>query len=134
MFSPDTTVHASVATRNPRRRQRTSSEDSVALRHNPKRLRRTGITKETFQPPPSKQLNGCVDRAEDAPAANGHPIHAAGQRHASVDTTSLAIRHRSTKKADREKRSGKSDGTIELVYLLQQFQFPGADLDSLDEE
>ena len=119
MFSPDTTVHAGVGTRNPRRRQRTSSEDSVALRHNPKRPRRSGLTKETFQPLPSKQVNGYVDHGEDAPAANGHALPAAGQRRASADTTSLAIRHRGTKKADREKRSGKTDGTIELVCLLQ---------------
>ena len=117
MFSPDTTVHASVATRNPRRRQRTSSEDSVALKHNPKRLRRSGLTKETFQPLPSKHVNGCVDHAEDAPAANGHAVNAPGQRYASVDPTNLAIRNRGPKKADREKRSSKNDGAIELVRL-----------------
>jgi len=119
MFSPDATVHPSVGTRNPRRRQRTSSEDSVAIKHNPKRLRRSGLTQETFQPPPSKQVNGYVDHVEDPPAANGHATHPTGQRHASVDTTSLAIRNRGIKKADREKRSIKTDGSIELVYLFE---------------
>jgi len=36
-----------------------------------------------------------------------------------VDTTSLAIRNRGIKKADREKRSNKTDGSIELVYLFE---------------
>ncbi len=117
MFSLDATVHASAAIRNPRRRQRTSSDDSVAVRHNPKRLRRSGLTQETFQPPPNKQVNGYVDHIEDAPTTNGHVVSASGQRHASVDTTSLAIRHRGVKKAEREKRNSKTDGTIELVRL-----------------
>lgn len=118
MFSPDATVHISVGTRNPRRRQRTSSDDSVAIKHNPKRIRRSGLTQETFQPPPVKLVNGYVDHVVDPPAANGHITHATGQRHASVDTTSLAIRNRGIKKADREKRSSKTDETIELVNLF----------------
>ena len=115
MFSPDATIQASAAIRNPRRRQRTSSDDSVAVRHNPKRLRRSGLTQETFQPPPNKQVNGYVDHIDETPTTNGHAVSAPGQRHASVDTTSLAIRHRGVKKAEREKRNSQTDETIELV-------------------
>ncbi len=115
MFSPDAAVPAGVAARNPRRRQRTSSEDSVAIRHNPKRIRRSVLDSEIFQDPKKPKLNGHVDHDEEAPFTNGHAKEPSSQRHESVDGTNLAIRHRGVKKADREKRTNKNDGTIELA-------------------
>ena len=115
MFSPDAAVPASVAARNPRRRQRTGSDDSVALRHNTKRIRRSGLTAETFQPLATTKTNGHIAHVAEETFTNGHAKEPANIRHASVDTTSLAIRHRGVKKAERERRTGKNDGSIELA-------------------
>ena len=124
MFSPDVSVHASVATRNPRRRQRTGSDDSVATRHNPKRLRRSGLAFDTFEPP-SKKTNGDINHFDEVPLANGHANNDRSERLASADTMTLAIRHRGFKKADREKRSSKIDGSTVLVgyipFLVWQY-------------
>ncbi|CAD6592336.1 MAG: hypothetical protein ASARMPREDX12_005991 [Alectoria sarmentosa] len=109
MFSPDAAVPASVAARNPRRRQRTGSDDSLALRHNPKRIRRSGLTSETFQPPDSINVNGHIPLVGEEAFTNGHAKKPTNARHAIVDTTSLAIRHRGAKKADRERRMSKND-------------------------
>ncbi len=127
MFSPDAAVPASVAARNPRRRQRTGSDDSVALRRNPKRIRRSGLTSETFQPPDSTKVNGHVGHVEEEAFTNGHAKEPANLRHASVDTTSLAIRHRGVKKADRERRTSKNDGSIELASHPAAEVLQGAD-------
>jgi len=110
---------ASVAARNPRRRQRTGSDDSVALRHN-----RSGLTSDTFQPLDTRKQNGYIELVQEEPIANGHAKESGKQRHASVAAPSLAIRHRGVKKADREKRANKDDGTTELVcdYKLKQCQ------------
>jgi len=115
MFSPDAAVPANVAARNPRRRQRTSSEDSVAIRHNPKRIRRSVLNLEIYTDPALPELNGHIDLEEEVPFVNGHAKEYASQRHESVDTTSLAIRYRGVKKADRQRRTSKNDGTIELA-------------------
>lgn len=115
MFSPDVTVHAGTATRNPRRRQRTGSEDSVALRQNPKRLRRSRLSSETFQPPAIKQVNGYTDHGDGSSVANGCPQHVTSIQHASVDTASLAIRHRGPKQLDKERKGSRANGSIELV-------------------
>ncbi len=127
MFSPDAAVPASVAARNPRRRQRTGSDDSVALRRNPKRIRRSGLTSETFQPPDSTKVNGHAGHVEEEAFTNGHAKEPANLRHASVDTTSLAIRHRGVKKADRERRTSKNDGSIELASHPAAEVLQGAD-------
>lgn len=115
MFSPDAVVPTSLAGRNPRRRQRTSSEDSVAIRHNPKRVRRSVLNPETFKDPAASKLNGYLDHDEEAPHTNGHAKEPGSQRHESADTTGLAIRHRGVKKVDREKRAKKDVGTVELA-------------------
>ena len=115
MFAPDAAVPASVVARNPRRRQRTSSDDSVALRHNPKRIRRSALTTETFQDPDTVTTNGHVGPVEDHPLANGHAKGPGSQHHGNADATSLAIRHRGVKKADRERRTSRNDGGIELA-------------------
>lgn len=115
MFSPDAAVPASVAARNPRRRQRTGSDDAAALRHNAKRIRRSVLTSETFQPQSVEKVNGNSAHVTEETFTNGHAKEPGNLRHASVDNTSLAIRHRGVKKADRERRTVKNDGSIELV-------------------
>ena len=117
MFSPDAVGPASVTGRNPRRRQRTGSDDSVALRHNAKRVRRSGLSSETFQPPAVTKLNGHFPHVAEETLTNGHAKEPTNLRHASVDTANLAIRHRGVKKADRERRTSKNDGSIELASL-----------------
>lgn len=135
MFSPDVNPYASTSTRNPRRRQRTGSDDSAILRQNPKRLRRSGLTSDTFIPPPSKKLNGYVHtETVPPPFANGHVPDPRSQRDASVDTASLAIRNRGPKKGEREKRSNKSDGSIELVRHIVLRHFLLLLLTSLDSD
>ncbi|KAK4696268.1 hypothetical protein P7C71_g1625, partial [Lecanoromycetidae sp. Uapishka_2] len=124
MFSPDAAVPSSMGARNPRRRQRTSSEDSVAIGHNPKRVRRSVLNPDTFKDPATSKLNGHIHHDEEAPYTNGHAKEPESHRHENVDTTSLAIRHKGVKKAEREKRSNKNDGTIELTknenYVVNQ--------------
>ena len=127
MFSPDAAVPASVAARNPRRRQRTGSDDSLALRPNPKRIRRSGLTSETFQPPDTTNVNGRIPHVAEEVFTNGHAKKPTNVRHASVDTTSLAIRHRGVKKVDRERRTSKNDGSIELASYLAVEALQGAD-------
>ena len=136
MFSPDAAVPASLAARNPRRRQRTSSDDSVAFRHNPKRIRRSALTSETFQDPDTAKTNGHVGLVEEEPLANGHAKEPGSQQHGSVDSTSLAIRHRGVKKADRERRMSKNDGSIELASDpgLRNMAYPALTSASPDQE
>ncbi|KAL8797380.1 MAG: hypothetical protein Q9195_000535 [Heterodermia aff. obscurata] len=110
MFSPEATVPASLVSRNTKRRQRNPSDDSVALRHNPKRLRRSGINADTFEPPPPK-TNGHVKHAQNVPYANGH-ADGSSQRDAASDTASLAIRNLASRKPQREKRGSRNEGTV----------------------
>lgn len=115
MFSIDANPIASGSARNPRRRQRTGSVDSSVQRHSPKRLRRSGLSSETFVPPSQKDINGYPNHLGGVPAANGHATNPKGRRDVSVDTASLAIRDRGSKKTERDKRGGRSEGGIELV-------------------
>ena len=115
MFSIDANPIHGVSARNPRRRQRAGSDDSTVHRHSPKRLRRSRLSSETSVPPPGKFTNGYANHIDGVPTANGHATEPQGRRDASVDTTSLAIRDRASKKIEREKRGGRSEGSIELV-------------------
>lgn len=115
MFSIDSNLVPNVPARNPRRRQRAGSDDSTVHRQSPKRLRRSGLSSATSLPPPGKFINGYTNHAEGVPAANGHATDPKRRRDASVDTTTLAIRDRGSKKIEREKRGGRSEGSIELV-------------------
>ena len=114
MFSPDAAVPASVAARNPRRRQRTGSEDSIALKHSPKRIRRSKLTSETYRDPELPKLNGHVNQ-DKAPLTNGHAKEPGSQPYEDHDTKDLAIRHRGVRKVDRERRLSKHDGRVELA-------------------
>ena len=133
MFSIDANPNASVsAARNPRRRQRTGSDDSLTHRQNPKRLRRTRIASETFVPPSEKNLNGHTDHVDSIPAVNGHATGPAGHRDSSMDTASLVIRERGSKKVERGRRGGRSEGSVELVSPhLSQPACSGYDDDSV---
>ncbi|KAL8727406.1 MAG: hypothetical protein Q9166_006078 [cf. Caloplaca sp. 2 TL-2023] len=114
MFS-NTTVSASTALRNPRRRQRTSSDDSVAVRQLPKRLKRSGLTAQTFRPLTNQSPNGHLNHDEASPAANGYIRDAESQSPAGRDNTSLAIRNRGGRKPERDRRSNRGDGSVELT-------------------
>ncbi|KAL8853210.1 MAG: hypothetical protein Q9221_001944 [Calogaya cf. arnoldii] len=113
MFS-NPTVPASTALRNPRRRQRTGSDDSVAVRQLPKRLKRSALTTETFQPL-HQSPNGHLLKNEASPAFNGHLRDQGSESSAGGENTSLAIRNRNSRKPEREKRSNRGDGSIELT-------------------
>ena len=133
MFSPDASVHGSVATRNPRRRQRTGSDDSIAFRQNPKRLKRSLLGPDTFEAPIAKQANGHSQYTNGKPALNGHLLGERNHRDVSVDTTSLAIRGRGGKRVDREKRGGRNHEGVVLVGYKSTRKFVLSQ-DSADEE
>lgn len=116
MPPPAANVPTSHALRNPKRRQRNASEDSAAFRHNPKRLRRSEVTDNTFEPPDSVKTNGHVKTQNNSPLANGH-ANSSKQRDASSDTASLVIRNRGLKKVERGKKGSKEEGTVLVGHV-----------------
>ncbi|KAL8702196.1 MAG: hypothetical protein Q9224_000111 [Gallowayella concinna] len=114
MFS-NPPVSASTASRNPRRRQRTGSDDSVAIRQLPKRLKRSGLTAETFKSPINYSANGHLHDNEALPAVNGSLRDTRSQSPAGGENTSLAIRNRGGKRSERERKSNRSSGNVELT-------------------
>ena len=114
MFSPDAAVPSSGPARNPRRRQR--SDDSVAIRRDPKRLRRSQLTPETFQDPETTHTNGHIGHVEDEHLTNGHAKEPRSQSRG-VDAANLAIRHKGVKKAERGRRTSRNDGSIQLASV-----------------
>ncbi|KAL8818286.1 MAG: hypothetical protein Q9223_003041 [Gallowayella weberi] len=114
MFS-NTSLPASTTSRNPRRRQRTGSDDSVAVRQPPKRLKRSGLTAETFKPPVTYSANGHRNKAEASPAVNGYVRDTRSQSPAGRENTSLAIRNRGGRRSERERKSDRSSGNVELT-------------------
>lgn len=116
MSSPEV-APANVAARNPRRRQRNTTEDSVINRQPAKRIRRAGLTSDTFKVPTSSQATEHSALGGEGSQTNGHVPERNIHRHDNIDSSSLAIRHKGLKKAERERRSSKSDGSIELVNL-----------------
>ena len=115
MFSPDTNPYASLSLLNPRRRQRTTSEESVGFQHKPKRLRRTGLSSETFKPLADQKTNGYINHLESSPGTNGHVVEPRNQRHISVDTTSLSIRSKEASNTERGRKVARNQGSTELV-------------------
>ena len=109
MPSPAVNIQPAQSSRNPKRRQRNTSEDSLALRHNPKRLRRSGLTSETFEPPESAKANGHVKDQNSLSHVNGH---ASNQRDAASDTASLAIRNRRSDKVEKRRGGSREEGTV----------------------
>lgn len=113
MFAPDASIHAAPPSqRNPRRRQRTHSDDSFGVRPPAKRVR-TPLAHDTFEPVSDRQTNG---HASVSLVTNGHAISGRSTRDASSDTTSLA--YRVGKKQEREKRGGQGDGSVVLVSTV----------------
>jgi len=113
MFSPDASIQTvPPSQRNPRRRQRTHSDDSFGIRPPAKRVR-TPLAHDTFEPFSDQQTNG---HATESLVANGHAVAGRSTRDASSDTTSLA--YRVGKKQEREKRGGHGDGSVVLVSLV----------------
>ncbi|KAL8976304.1 MAG: hypothetical protein Q9177_006885, partial [Variospora cf. flavescens] len=112
MFSTTSGPPATITLRNPRRRQRTGSDDSVAAQQLFKRLKRSGLTSETFKPLQNTPANGEVYSREPTPSvARDIDSHdPATQEHAS-----LAIRKRGGKNLDRERREYNHDSNIELT-------------------
>ncbi|KAI4092936.1 MAG: hypothetical protein LQ344_003184 [Seirophora lacunosa] len=106
---------ATTALRNPRRRQRTGSEDSGAVRRLSKRLKRSGFTSETFKPLQNTSANGELCIREPTPSVNGLLRDIDSGSPATHDHASLAIRNRGGKNLDRETREHKSDGSVELT-------------------
>ena len=126
MFSPDATSQGTTSIRNPRRRQRNTSDDSIVLQQTAKRRKRSFIQPDTFEPPNQKS-NGTVKHANTAVIPSGNTLESRKQRNVSGDTTSLAIRNRGTKRGEREKRGNKTeDGIVQVqmftnVYRIMSF-------------
>ncbi|MCJ1283864.1 hypothetical protein MMC26_003195 [Xylographa opegraphella] len=112
MFSLDAPGGGTTATRNPRRRQRTSSDDSIALRQSPKRHKRSFLAADTFVPSNLLKPNGHLSVVHGGPISDGHPPKARKHRDVSVDTTSLVIRNRGSKRVERERRGSKQDECV----------------------
>ncbi|KAL8873765.1 MAG: hypothetical protein Q9174_000804, partial [Haloplaca sp. 1 TL-2023] len=114
MFSVNTVAPASTALRNPRRRQRDGSEDSVAVRQLSKRLKRSGLSAETFQPPSTRTTNGYL-HSGTRPVANGiakpGDIHSGLSEHRRGSAASLG----SNREPDKGRVKSAGDGSIELT-------------------
>ena len=116
MFSPDGPVAGSAAVRNPRRRQRAPSDDSIALRQTTKRRKRSLLAPDTFEPPVAHKVNGHAGLANGNITANGHALESRKQRELSVDISSLSIRNKGSKRQDKEKRGTKArEGVIQVI-------------------
>lgn len=114
MFSPNVVAPSTVASRNLRRRQRNGSEDSTAVLPNPKRLRRSGLTPQTFAPHSSLQANGHIKPPQDHYRVNGQ-ADAGTQLDVAVDTANLSVRPRGGKPSEKERRNSRNDGGKQLV-------------------
>ncbi|KAL9611626.1 MAG: hypothetical protein Q9167_003741 [Letrouitia subvulpina] len=112
MFSHDAGVPASTSLRNPRRRQRTISDESLAPRQNPKRQRRSGLTSETFKPPYVEPNNGYAIGERAVPIANGHWR---SERSTPPNNSGLAIRNRRLSKSDHDRREFRSNSNVLLT-------------------
>ena len=129
MFSPDGPVAGSTAVRNPRRRQRAPSDDSIALRQTTKRRKRSLLGPDTFEPPVGPKVNGHAGHANGNITANGHAPESRKQRDVSVDISSLSIQNKGSKRQDKEKRGAKArEGVVQvsnsktnLVYQVFTF-------------
>ncbi|KAL1983543.1 hypothetical protein VTN96DRAFT_10203 [Rasamsonia emersonii] len=117
MFAPDVTAHTTSSLRNPRRRQRTSSDDSVKF---PKAKRqRSALRQDTFDPP------------DVATLGDGEHVSESSQQSASVEESGITssedvfqrqLTLRGPKKT--EKSGDNVDGTVILsrndYYIVSQ--------------
>lgn len=112
MFAPDVIAHSTSSLRNPRRRQRTSSDDSVKL---PKAKRqRSVLRQDTFDPPDIAALR------------DGERVSQPSQQSASVEESSITSnedvfqRQLTIRGPKKTEKSGDSvDGTVILVGPLR---------------
>lgn len=118
MFSPDAAIHVGSSGRNPRRRQRTGSDDSIVLRENPKRRKRSKLALDTFEEPEAPKQNGHIrkSKAHTGPANNG--VEHRAEYDTGVDATSLTIRNKGKKRTDRD--SKHSEDGIVLVNTVAE--------------
>ena len=100
------------SSRNPKRRPRNEAEDSISIKRQPKRLRRSELQADTFEPPSSSHLNGHVKHT--SPLANGHADRSS-QRDAASDTASLAIRNRGLRASEHKRPAQRHVGGTTLV-------------------
>ncbi|KAI4107711.1 MAG: hypothetical protein L6R37_001396 [Teloschistes peruensis] len=116
MFSTNPIAPVITSQRNPRRRQRTDSDESVTVQQLSKRFKRSGITAESFQPPSARSANGHLRGNNSTPAQNGIGNHTEKQRESAEYPTSLTSRSKeANRKKDWTSRGSKGDGSVELT-------------------
>lgn len=120
MFSAAATAPDDTSLRNPRRRQRTGSDGSLATRQAPKRQKRSALAPDTFKPPHKDKLNGYPDLINGASKANRHATESANHGEKGFDDTSLAIRSKGSKRAERGKKGAKLEDGIVQVSLYPE--------------
>ena len=106
---------SAAARSNPRRRQRNSSDDSVAIRQPVKRRKRSALTNETFQSPNGSSQNGTTSQDQRHSLANDSPsdLQDAEERDV-VDATTLAFRGKATRRHD-EAAAHRRQTTSEIL-------------------
>ncbi|KAL9578857.1 MAG: hypothetical protein Q9212_005452 [Teloschistes hypoglaucus] len=116
MFSTNPIAPVITSQRNPRRRQRTDSDESVTVQQLSKKLKRSGITAESFQPPSARSANGHLRGNSSTPTQNGNGNHTEKQRETAEYPSNLNSRSKEAgRKTDRTSRGSKGDGSIELT-------------------
>ncbi|KAL8926445.1 MAG: hypothetical protein Q9208_002988 [Pyrenodesmia sp. 3 TL-2023] len=115
MFATTSGAPSTTAVRNPRRRQRTGSDDSVAARQLPKRLKRSGLTSQTFKPIQNTSAHGDPYSRDVTPSINGYYQDLRKHSPEDRESVNLTIRNRGAKRPERDKRTPKGDGSVELT-------------------
>ncbi|MCJ1355102.1 MAG: hypothetical protein MMC33_005093 [Icmadophila ericetorum] len=111
MFSPDATILVGSSGRNPRRRQRTASDDSIVLRENPKRRKRSKLAPDTFEEPEATKQNGHARKSKAHAGSTSNGVDHRAQHDAGADTASLVIRNKGKKRTDRDSKNTE-DGIV----------------------
>ncbi|KAL8694758.1 MAG: hypothetical protein Q9218_000684 [Villophora microphyllina] len=115
MFSLNAVAPASTAQPNPRQRKRTGSDDPLTVEKLSKKLKRSGITPDTFQQPSAKSANGYLHSNQSASTHNGTANQPEKQSGTADDLTGLTARSKGDRRSDRRTRGSKGDGSIELT-------------------
>ena len=109
MFSPEATGPAN-SIRNPRRRVRTTSEESTSTRKTPKRQKRSTLAPNTFEAPKPRKASSGKAKGKASKEQDPKPDN---QQDNAIEATRLALRGRGNKRGDRERRPSKdTDGSI----------------------
>lgn len=118
MFSPEASIQGSTVLRNPRRRQRTILDESLAALPSTKRRKRSSLAPDSFEGPLTRQTNdhhGSVDGNANGLVTSTRKASVAG-----LDITSLTITGQSSKKGKKEKRGDQ----VLLVHKLCLLSIP----------